>query len=67
MIRNRMPHREAMRLAVERRNLPFDADLIRTVASELKELEGPLLPILHALNDRFGHVDRGRRSEPVAR
>lgn len=46
-----------MRLGMQRRYLDFDTDLVRTVALELKDLEGPLLPILHALNDRFGHVD----------
>lgn len=28
----------------------------RTIASDLARLEGPLLPILHALQERFGHV-----------
>ncbi|HEX2529254.1 MAG TPA: formate dehydrogenase subunit gamma [Geminicoccus sp.] len=46
-----------MRLVAQRRYLDFDTDLVRTVALEHKDLEGPLLPILHALNDRFGHVD----------
>lgn len=46
-----------------RRYLGFDADLVRTIALELKSLEGPLLPILHALNDRFGHVDE--RAIPI--
>ena len=46
-----------MRLLTQRRYLDFDTDLVRTVALEYKDLEGPLLPILHALNDRFGHVD----------
>lgn len=27
------------------------------IALELAALEGPLLPILHAVNDRFGYVD----------
>jgi formate dehydrogenase subunit gamma len=44
-------------LVLQHRYLGFDADLVRTVALELKDLEGPLLPILHALTDRFGHVD----------
>lgn len=34
----------------------FDADAVRAIASEFASLEGPLLPILHAINDRFGHV-----------
>ena len=32
------------------------AEQIRAIASELSHQEGPLLPILHALNDRLGHV-----------
>jgi formate dehydrogenase subunit gamma len=28
----------------------------RAIASELARLEGPLLPILHAVQERFGHV-----------
>ncbi|WP_027134888.1 formate dehydrogenase subunit gamma [Geminicoccus roseus] len=43
--------------------MDFDADLVRTIALELKPLEGPLLPILHALVDRFGFVDE--RAIPV--
>ena len=35
----------------------FDADAVRAIAAELASIEGPLLPILHAINDRFGHVD----------
>ena len=50
-------------MAREHRYLDFDADLVRTIATELKPLEGPLLPILHALNDRFGCVDR--RAIPI--
>ena len=34
----------------------FDADAVRAIAAELAAVEGPLLPILHAINDRFGHV-----------
>jgi len=36
---------------------PFDPALVREMAEDLKALEGPLLPILHAINDRFGYVD----------
>ena len=50
-------------MAVEHRRLDFDPDLVREVALELSSLEGPLLPILHALNDRFGCVDR--RAIPI--
>ncbi|MFO1050432.1 MAG: formate dehydrogenase subunit gamma [Geminicoccaceae bacterium] len=34
-----------------------DEIAVRAIVAEFAELEGPLLPILHALNDRFGHVD----------
>lgn len=34
----------------------FDADEASEIIAELKNLEGPLLPILHALQDRYGHV-----------
>ncbi len=37
---------------------PWDPDTVRRMATELKDLEGPLLPILHAINDRFGHVNK---------
>jgi NADH:ubiquinone oxidoreductase subunit E len=37
--------------------VPWDATLARDIAEQLKGLEGALLPILHALNDRFGYVD----------
>ncbi len=34
----------------------FDADEAAEIIAELKSLEGSLLPILHALQDRYGHV-----------
>ena len=37
--------------------MPWDLDLAREIAEELKGEDGALLPILHALNDRFGYVD----------
>jgi len=41
----------------------FDPDLVRGIAESLKRLDGPLLPVLHAVNDRFGHVDE--RAVPI--
>ena len=38
--------------------MPWDPDLAREIAEELKGEDGALLPILHALNDRFGYVDQ---------
>ncbi|WP_374450221.1 formate dehydrogenase subunit gamma [Stella sp.] len=35
----------------------FDAGAVIEIAERLRGLEGPLLPILHAILDRFGHVD----------
>ncbi len=37
--------------------MPWDPDLAREIAEELKHEDGALLPILHALSDRFGYVD----------
>jgi formate dehydrogenase subunit gamma len=36
---------------------PFDPDIARDVISGLTHLPGATLPILHALQDRFGYVD----------
>ena len=36
----------------------FDADACREIAQDLANHEGPLLPILHALQDRFGYIDQ---------
>ena len=41
----------------------FDTERVRAIANELASLDGPLLPILHAINDRLGHVDE--RAVPV--
>lgn len=35
----------------------FDPARVREIALRLKDLEGPLLPILHAVSDAFGYVD----------
>lgn len=34
----------------------WNAQAAREIAEDLKNLEGPLLPILHAFNERFGHI-----------
>ena len=41
----------------------WSEEATREIAEGLKRLEGPLLPILHAVNDRFGYVDE--RAVPV--
>ena len=35
----------------------FDVERAKALIAEHIGLEGPLLPILHAINDRFGHVN----------
>ncbi|MEX2642103.1 MAG: NAD(P)H-dependent oxidoreductase subunit E [Acetobacterales bacterium] len=35
----------------------LDLDLVRRIADGVGTLEGPLLPVLHAVNDRFGYID----------
>ena len=37
--------------------IAWDAAAARQIAQDMKPMDGPLLPILHALNDRFGHVN----------
>lgn len=34
----------------------WDAELAREIATKKKEMDGPLLPILHAFNEEFGFV-----------
>ena len=36
---------------------PWDAEAARDIAVRLKDMEGPLLPILHAFVERFGHIN----------
>lgn len=35
------------------------ADTVRSIALGLAKERGPLLPILHAVQDEFGHIDAG--------
>ena len=35
----------------------YDLELVREIAESMKVIDGPLIPILRALNDRFGYVD----------
>ncbi len=37
--------------------IPFDDSIALALIEDKATLEGPLLPILHALQDRFGYVD----------
>jgi formate dehydrogenase subunit gamma len=41
----------------------WDEAAVRATAEELRHLDGALLPILHAINDRFGCIDE--RAIPV--
>ena len=47
------PRKPAVKAAPE----SYDLDLVREIAESMKGMDGPLIPILHALNDRFGYVD----------
>jgi formate dehydrogenase subunit gamma len=42
---------------------PFSAERTAQIIGEHKGLEGPLLPILHALQETFGYIDR--TAEPI--
>src|SRR5258705_7235570 len=35
----------------------WDPETAREIAMDLKDLEGPLMPILHAINERFGYIN----------
>ncbi len=35
---------------------PWNADRARDIVAEIRDSEGPLLPILHAMQEAFGHV-----------
>jgi formate dehydrogenase subunit gamma len=35
---------------------PWNAERARSIIAEFNEVEGPLLPILHAMQEAFGHV-----------
>jgi formate dehydrogenase subunit gamma len=41
----------------------FSAERTAQIIAEHKDLEGPLLPILHALQNDFGYIDRA--AEPI--
>lgn len=51
------PSNRSARQDSERKDSPADQQGVRAVVAEFAGLEGPLLPILHALVERFGHVD----------
>jgi formate dehydrogenase subunit gamma len=42
---------------------PWDADSARAIIAEKQSMPGALLPILHALQDEFGYIDRD--AEPL--
>jgi formate dehydrogenase subunit gamma len=42
---------------------PFSAERTAQIIAEHKDLEGPLLPILHALQEAFGYIDKA--AEPI--
>jgi formate dehydrogenase subunit gamma len=42
---------------------PWDADTARSIIAEKQAMPGALLPILHALQEEFGYIDRA--AEPL--
>jgi formate dehydrogenase subunit gamma len=42
---------------------PWDIDVARTIIAGKGSMPGPLLPILHALQEEFGYIDR--EAEPL--
>ena len=42
---------------------PWDIDVARTIVAGKQSMPGPLLPILHALQEEFGYIDR--EAEPL--
>ena len=42
---------------------PWDIDVARTIIAGKQSMPGPLLPILHALQEEFGYIDR--EAEPL--
>jgi formate dehydrogenase subunit gamma len=42
---------------------PFSAERTAQIIAEHKDLEGPLLPMLHALQEEFGYIDQA--AEPM--
>jgi len=42
---------------------PWDADAARSIIAEKQAMPGALLPILHALQEEFGYIDRA--AEPL--
>jgi formate dehydrogenase subunit gamma len=43
--------------------VPWDADAARSIIAEKQAMPGALLPILHALQEEFGYIDRA--AEPL--
>ncbi|SNB73872.1 formate dehydrogenase gamma subunit [Arboricoccus pini] len=39
-------------------NRTFDEAAIKAIIADMRSLDGPLMPILHAINDRLGYVDQ---------
>jgi hypothetical protein len=42
---------------------PCNAEIARTIIAEKQEMPGAFLPILHALQEEFGYIDR--EAEPI--
>jgi formate dehydrogenase subunit gamma len=50
---SQQPRKPAQKIGPE----PYDLALVREIADSMMGLDGPLMPILHALSDRFGYID----------
>ena len=46
-----------MTLGKEHAVVPWDAATAQEIAEDMKTMDGPLLPILHAFVERFGHIN----------
>ena len=44
-------------------NVTWDAETARAIIAEKQAMPGALLPILHALQEEFGYIDR--EAEPI--
>ncbi|MCB1741182.1 MAG: NAD(P)H-dependent oxidoreductase subunit E [Gammaproteobacteria bacterium] len=44
-------------MPADKRFPPLDQETVRRIARERQTLDGPLLPILHAIQTHFGYVD----------
>ena len=46
-------------IAPPRRQAPYDRDTVARVIAERRQLDGPLMPVLHGVQDALGYVPSG--------